>query len=162
VLYATSMLSVYQGRMFASLFDSPQPLPRALVLGAWVMFAAGLSGCADISDSSLSTAFADPAKYELFDCKQLEAERKNLANRSAELKGLISKAQAGVAGPVVAEIAYRNEYIAVRGQARNADEAWQRSNCHETPPAAKPAVSAGPAPNDKSGRSSMKSNNAVY
>ena len=51
----------------------------------------------------MSTAFADPAKYQLYDCKQLEAERKNLANRSAELQGLMAKAETGVAGPVVAE-----------------------------------------------------------
>ena len=144
--------------MVASLSGSSQPLSRALALSALLVGGMGLFGCADMGDS-LSTAFADPAKYELYDCKQLETERKNLAARGAELLGLINKAQAGVAGPVVAEIAYRNEYIAVRGQARNAEEAWQRNKCQETP--AKP-VSAGPAPNDKSGRPSIKSNNAVY
>ena len=97
----------------------------------------GLAGCADMNDS-LSVAFADPAKYELYDCKQLEAERKNLANRSAELQGLMAKAQTGAAGPVVSELAYRNEYISVRGQSRNAEDAWQRNNCRETP--AEPAV----------------------
>jgi hypothetical protein len=152
--------------MLASAVGCPQSLPRALVLGAWLASAIGLtislSGCADMSDS-LTTAFADPAKYELYDCKQLETERKNLANRAAELQGLISKAQAGVAGPVVAEIAYRNEYIAIRGQARNADEAWQRNKCQETPPGgARPAVSTVPPLNDKSGHPSAKSGNAVY
>src|SRR5271168_4952788 len=146
------MLSIYQGRMVASLSGSSQPLSRALALSALLVGGMGLFGCADMGDS-LSTAFADPAKYELYDCKQLEAERKSLAARGAELLGLTNKAQAGVAGPVVAEIAYRNEYIAVRGQARNAEEAWQRNKCQETP--AKP-VSAGPAPNDKSGRPSIK------
>jgi hypothetical protein len=155
------MLSVYQDRMFASLFGSPQRLSPAVALAACLLCATGLSGCAEISDS-VSPGFADPAKYELYDCKQLETERKNLAKRSAELQGLMDKAQAGAAGLVVAEIAYRNEYIAVRGQARNAEEAWQRSKCHETPPEAAKAVSAGPSPNDKSGRSSAKSGNAVY
>jgi len=162
VLYATSMLSVYQGQMSVTVFGSPWPPPRMLALALCVAFGPGLSGCAEVSDS-LSPAFADPAKYELYDCKQLEAERKNLANRLAELRGLMEKAQTGAAGPVVAEIAYRNEYIAVRGQTRNAEEAWQRNKCHETPPAAaKPAVSAGPVPNDKSGRTSVRSSNAVY
>ena len=40
-----------------------------------------LSGCADMSDG-MTTAFADPAKYELYDCKQLATERKTLANRA--------------------------------------------------------------------------------
>jgi hypothetical protein len=154
------MLSVYQGRMFATFLGSPKP--RVPALAACLVSGIGLSGCADVGDS-LTVAFADPAKYELYDCKQLEAERKSLANRAAELQGLMSKAQTGAGGPLVAEIAYRNEYIAVRGQTRNADEAWQRNKCHETPPApAKPAVSAGPTPGDKSGRPSIKSGNAVY
>ena len=54
----------------------------------------------------------------------------------------MAKAETGVAGPVVAEIAYRNEYISVRGQARFAEEAWQRGKCHSMPPSATPAVTA--------------------
>ena len=41
----------------------------------------------------------------------------------------MAKAETGAAGTVVAELAYRNEYIAVRGQAKFADEAWQRNRC---------------------------------
>ena len=88
------------------------------------------AGCAGMSHS-MSTAFADPAKYDLYDCKQLETERKSLANRTAELQGLMAKAETGGAGPVVAELAYRNEYVAVRGQARFAEEAWRRNKCAE-------------------------------
>ena len=78
----------------------------------------------------MATAFADPAKYDLYDCKQLETERKGLAKRAAELQGLMAKADTGAAGPVVAELAYRNDYVAVRGQAKFAEEAWQRNKCH--------------------------------
>ncbi len=121
-----------------------RPLLRAVPAVALFVLGVGLSGCADMSDT-LSTAFADPAKYELYDCKQLEPERKNLAARAAELQGLMAKAQTGVGGPVVAELAYRNDYIAVRGQARLADEAWQRNKCHASIPAA-PVVAAPAAP----------------
>ena len=79
----------------------------------------------------MTPAFADPAKYELYDCKQLEAERKTLANRAAELQGLMAKAETGVGGSVVAEFAYRNDYISVRGQAKLADEAWRQNRCRE-------------------------------
>ncbi len=44
----------------------------------------------------------------------------------------MAKAETGVAGPVVAELAYRNEYIAVRGQTKLAEEAWRRNKCQET------------------------------
>ncbi|MGJ4950651.1 hypothetical protein [Bradyrhizobium sp. HKCCYLS20291] len=103
-----------------------------------------LSGCAGMSDS-MSTAFADPAKYELYECKQLEDERKALATKSAELQGLMAKAETGAGGAVVAELAYRNDYIAVRGQSQFAEEAWRRNNCKETPPAPAMAKSGKPA-----------------
>jgi hypothetical protein len=147
--------------MTASLTRS-RPSPRAVAAVALVTLGSALGGCADMSEG-MTSAFADPAKYDLYECKQLEVERKNLASRGAELQGLIAKAQTGVAGPVVAELAYRNEYIAVRGQAKNADEAWRNNKCHDTPPAAaKPATASVPPTNDRPGRSSVRSGNAVY
>jgi hypothetical protein len=130
------------------------PLSRASAV-AWLLLALSLPGCADMSES-VSLAFADPAKYDLYDCKQLEPERKRLAARSAELQGLMAKAETGVGGAVVAEVAYRNEYIAVRGQAKLAEQAWQRSRCRETlPGAAMPVAppSAPPAAPSRAGRS---------
>jgi hypothetical protein len=117
----------------------------ALVLGCTGF---GLGGCASMSDG-MSTAFADPAKYDLFDCKQLEPERKRLAIRTAELEGLMAKAETGVGGAVVSELAYRNEYISTRGQAKLAEDAWQHNNCHESPPTPPPAAPAKPAAGKK-------------
>ena len=119
-------------------------LPRAAVAAALLALGAALSGCAEMGDG-MTQAFADPAKYDLYDCKQLEPDRKALAIRAAELQGLMAKADTGVAGPVVSELAYRNDYIAVRGQMRFADEAWRRNKCRETPPGAA-AVQAGTDP----------------
>jgi hypothetical protein len=130
------------------------PFSRAAMALALLVLGAGLSGCAEMSDS-MTSAFADPAKYELYECKQLEPERKNLATRLAELQGLMAKAQTGVAGPVVAELAYRNEYIAVRGQSKLAEEAWRKNRCVESRPEVKiePPVVA-PAPVIRGARSS--------
>jgi hypothetical protein len=129
---------------------------------ALLVSGSGLSGCADMSDS-MSTAFADPAKYDLYECKQLETERKSLATRAAELQGLIAKADTGVAGPVIAELAYRNEYLSVRGQARFAEQAWQRNKCHDTPPAAAAAAAPAPTPaKDKPRHSQGRSGEAIY
>ncbi|MEH2533167.1 hypothetical protein V1277_000448 [Bradyrhizobium sp. AZCC 1588] len=121
---------------------------HSLAALALVALGAGLSGCAGMSDT-ISPAFADPAKYDLYDCKQLEPERKSLATRTAELQGLMTKAETGVAGPMVAELAYRNDYIALRGQSKLADEAWQKNRCQESKPEARPAPvppSIAPAP----------------
>ncbi|MDP3691919.1 MAG: twin-arginine translocation pathway signal [Bradyrhizobium sp.] len=106
---------------------------------AALLVAAGLGGCAGMSDG-MSTAFADPAKYELYDCQQLETERKRLATRTAEVQALMAKAETGAAGTVVAELAYRNEYVAVRGQSKFAEDAWQRSRCQNAAPVAAPPV----------------------
>jgi hypothetical protein len=140
--------------MTASIVGPSDLLARALAIAALLALGPALCGCTSLSDE-MTGAFADPAKYALYDCKQLEAERKKLAVRSAELQGLMEKAQTGVGGPVVAEMAYGNDYVQVRGQAKNAEEAWRQSKCHETPVAV-------PAVNDKSGRPMTRSGNAVY
>ena len=136
--------------------------PRAAAAGAVLTLALALSGCADMSDS-WTTAFVDPAKYELYDCKQLEPERKSLATKEAELQGLMAKAETGVGGPVVSNLAYRNDLIQVRGQARLAEEAWRKNKCHETPVTA--AATSGPAgsPSAKlKPASPSRSGSAVY
>jgi hypothetical protein len=147
--------------MIVRICQSP-PLPRAAMAMALLVAGFGLAGCADMSDS-MTLAFPDPAKYDLYDCKQLEPERKNLATRQAELQGLMAKADTGVAGPVVAELAYRNDYISVRGQAKLADEAWQRNKCHpSTPAGAVPAAAAAPPVNVRAAQPPSRSGSAVY
>ena len=148
-------------------------LPRVAALALpslGLMLSLGLGGCAtSVSElgDNMTLAFADPAKYDYYDCKLLEAERKSLKSRIEELERLMAKAQTGAAGPVVAELAYRNDYIAFRGQQRLADKAWQRNNCHDSPPTPDAgSATATPAPtppaHGKGGHSSMKSGSAVY
>lgn len=115
---------------------------------ALLVAGAALSGCAGMSET-IAPAFADPGKYELYDCKQLEAERKGIASRTEQLQKLMEKAETGAGGAVVSELAYRNDYIAVRGQSQLAEEAWRRNRCRETPPGAAPAASAPQRPDIK-------------
>jgi hypothetical protein len=139
-----------------------KPLPSAPAAMALLALGIGLSGCANMGDS-MSAAFADPAKYDLYECKQLEPERKALAARLADVQGLMAKAETGVAGPVVAELAYRNDYIALRGQSKLAEEAWQRNKCvASAPAAAAPAAPAVPPPNTKGAGSPKRSGGAVH
>ncbi|MBB4360374.1 hypothetical protein GGD65_001372 [Bradyrhizobium sp. CIR18] len=141
--------------MAASFSTSPRGFGALLALLA---AGAALSGCAGMSET-VAPAFADPAKYELYDCKQLEAERKSLAKRTDDLRGLMEKADTGAGGAVVSELAYRNDYVAVRGSAQMAEDAWRRNKCRETPPeATPPATQLSPAaaakPASKSGKAS--------
>jgi hypothetical protein len=135
-----------------------QPFTRAIAALALLAIGAGLSGCAEMGES-MSSAFADPAKYDLYECKQLGPERKSLTSRAAELQGLMAKAETGVAGPVVAELAYRNEYISVRAQSKLAEEAWRRNKCQEEAAGAAPAAPSAPA---KGTRSPSRSGSAVH
>ena len=115
---------------------------------ALVVAGFALSGCASVSET-IAPAFADPARYDLYDCKQLEKERKELAHRTEELQRLMDKAETGTGGVVVAELAYRNDYIAARGQAQMVEDVWRRNKCRETPPDATPASATPQRPDIK-------------
>jgi hypothetical protein len=134
--------------------DRRSVLPAAIAL---LIASGGLGGCANLGDGALSGAFVDPAKYDLYDCNQLDAERKSLAARTAELQRLIDKAQTGVAGPVVSVVAYRNDYITVRASAKLVEEEWRRNKC-DTAPAAHEA----PASDLRAPPPSRRLGNAVY
>jgi hypothetical protein len=146
-------------------YHGPRLTSRATAVALLVLgtsLAATLGGCANVGDSFASVAFVDPAKYEQFDCKQLEAERKYLATRTAELQGLIAKADTGVGGSVVGELAYRNDYISARASAKLAEETWQRNKCAGSSSAAA-APPPPPAPPEHSkGQGSVRSGSAVY
>lgn len=117
-------------------------MPRpVMALLSVVAGACALAGCAAIGDSAMSQAFVDPAAYELYDCQQLANERTSLSARLTQLDGLMRKAQTGVGGAVVSEVAYRNDYIAVKARARLADQVWQDRACVD-----KPATPASPPP----------------
>ncbi|MHC2438923.1 twin-arginine translocation pathway signal [Bradyrhizobium sp. USDA 4451] len=128
----------------------PNPLRSAAIVTLLVS-AAAVSGCAQIGDN-VPSAFADPAKYELYDCKQLEAERTGLKSRATEQERLMAKAETGVGGTVVSEMVYRNELISIHSQQKLAEEAWRKGKCHEAPPDTPPAAPAAPTPAPKGPR----------
>jgi len=127
-----------------ALICSSRPLARAAAVMALLVSGIGLAGCAGMGDGFASGAFVDPAKYDLYNCVQLENERKSLALRAAELQGLMAKAETGTGGSVVAEFAYRNDFITARAQYKLADENWRRNKCQETQPAAAPPTPPAP------------------
>jgi hypothetical protein len=147
--------------------------PRAATAIAIVMIGLGLAGCAgsvgELGDN-MTTAFADPAKYDFYDCKRLQDERKSINTHVDELKRLMAKAETGVGGPVVAEMVYRQDYISYRGQLKFLDEAWRRNKCVEVPepanaPAAPPVVLSGKGKGkgkSQGGPAAPRSDNAVY
>jgi hypothetical protein len=144
-------------------------LPRAAAVTALLALGVALSGCAggmsEVSDSlsldNATLAFVDPAKYEFFDCKQLQTERKAIAARLEDTRKLMEKADTGFAGPVVSEMVYRNDYLSNTAQAKLADQAWKRNNCHETVPDPLEATATKPG-ETKTKPVRSRAGNAVY
>lgn len=95
-------------------------------IAAVLLLAAGLAGCAGGASSSL---FVDPARYDLYSCKQLGAARKTADNRVMELEGLMAKAEAGAAGALASGLAYQTDYLAARAQRDLVDEKIRQYNC---------------------------------
>jgi hypothetical protein len=117
-----------------------------LVLGAYG--AAALSGCTQMPDA-MSGAFADPSKYDLYNCLQLRTARRENAKRVAELRGLVARADTGTGGAVVAEVAYGNDLVSARASALLADQVWKREHCDSQvlpPEKPDPAPAAAPTP----------------
>lgn len=151
MLYAMATLSAYKLSMIV-----PSPLLQfrrsAIATVALCGLGCGLGGCASVGDSFASSAFVDPAKYDQYDCKQLENERKGLAARTVDLQRLIDKAETGAGGAVVGELVYRNDYISARASAKLVEDTWRSNKCVETPPAVAAPGLAVPTPPPKGAR----------
>lgn len=119
-------------------------LRRRAATAALLMTAVQLGGCAGLGDGPLSGAFVDPSIYELYDCPRLTTERTLLEARTKQLQALIDKAQTGTGGAVVGELAYRNDYISVRAQAKLAEQQWEKNRCVAAAAVPPPAPAAKP------------------
>jgi hypothetical protein len=116
---------------------------------------ATLSGCAATSSSlDEATFFSDPAAYAMYDCKQLATLRDAQAKRVAELQGLMIKVETGVGGSVIAEVAYRSDYVSAQAKLKRANQTWEQNRCETVtdPALAKPQRGAAPAAGRSAGR----------
>ena len=113
-----------------------------------------LGGCASTPGLDESTFFSDPAAYAMYDCKQLGAVRASMATRAEELRGLMTKAETGAGGSVVAEVAYRPDYVSTQAKLKQANLAWERNHCENVtdPGLARPQRGGEPAAGRSTGR----------
>lgn len=121
-------------------------LSRFFALAMSAPAAAMLSGCAStVVDES--TFFADPARYAMYDCKQLDPVRLSAAKRVEELQGLMAKAETGAGGSIVSEFAYRPDYLSAQASLKSANAAWERNRCDQStdPALARPSPGKDPA-----------------
>jgi hypothetical protein len=118
---------------FAPIVRCPS-LPRAattlVLLALGLTFGDCASSASEFGDS-MTKAFANPSTYDFYDCKQLQSARKDINTHIDETKRLMAKAETGFGGAVVAEMVYRQDYIAYLGQLKYIDEYWARNKCVE-------------------------------
>jgi len=119
---------------------------RVIPLAMLCVVATSLGGCA--TGGVTSNLFVDPSRYDLYDCKQLAAERVTVDARVLQLEGLIAKAETGVAGGLVSGLAYQSDYAQSRAQRDLIDQKRAMNNCAAEPP---PVVET-PAPPAKKKR----------
>lgn len=127
-------------------FDRAAACLKALSATGLVLAGAALAGCASGGDAK-NSAFVDPARYNLYDCKQLDAARQVADKRVLELQGLMAKAETGAAGSLVSGLAYQTDFVSARAQLNLIDENRSRSNCGAAAPLSdKPDIRSAPVP----------------
>jgi hypothetical protein len=72
-----------------------------------------LPACSSTGDNPM-TMFADPGKYEFYNCEQITAQRKHWSGREQELRQLMDRAQQNAGGAVVNLLAYKADHVAAR------------------------------------------------
>jgi hypothetical protein len=79
-----------------------------------------LSACSPVAMGPV-TVFADPGKYQFYNCEQLAGQRTYWTNRELELKLLMDKADQSTGGAVVNVVAYQADYVTAREELKVID-----------------------------------------
>ena len=98
------------------------------------LIAAGLAGCA--SEDTAGRFLVEPDKYVLYSCTEIAATMQGNAARQRELEGLMAKAVSGTGGQFVSNVAYRPEYIQLRGEMNELRRSFAEKKCKPVPGAA--------------------------
>lgn len=79
-----------------------------------ILAAATVAGCAASDDAS--RFLVQPDRYQLYSCRELAEAAQVIGARQLELEGLMAKAGPDASGRFVSTVAYRPEYLQLRGQ----------------------------------------------
>jgi len=102
-----------------------------LIAAGGCVAAVALAGCS-LSDG-YGTLTVDPGRYSVYHCKDLIAQRGNLARREKELRNLIDKANEGPGGGAISAMAYRADYENVLTEEKLLQRTAAEKNCELVP-----------------------------
>jgi hypothetical protein len=102
-----------------------QSTNRERLAGVSLALAVLLAGCS----ANLDELVVAPGKFEIYNCDQLAARGRAAVVRERELKTLIDRAEAGGGGALVSTIAYRNDYLTVRGELKQLEATAVDKKC---------------------------------
>jgi hypothetical protein len=105
------------------------PIAAILVTGVLTACAASNSTGSD----GAARFFVAPGKYDLYNCAQLAQQSKTTAAREHELEGLMTRAGASSSGNLVNAVAYRPEYVTLRGEMMDLRQAAVDKKCNFVP-----------------------------
>ena len=108
------------------------PVRRLALIFAAVLAAVTLSACAGDDDMTARMLVA-PGKYVLFNCTQLADQAEANMKRQHELEGLMAQAGTGSGGQMVSAVAYRPEYLQLRGEMEDMRQTAADKNCDFVP-----------------------------
>jgi hypothetical protein len=103
--------------------------------------AAMLAGCA-MTDDQAARFLVAPDKYVLYNCDEIAREAQTAAARERELRQLIAKADVDASGRLVSTVAYRPDYLSVRGEINELRAAAVAKHCDGVPNDASPVARA--------------------
>jgi hypothetical protein len=107
---------------------------RRLALSGVILAALLLTACAGSGETDSEARFlVAPGKYTLYNCTQLAQVAKTKAERQHELEGLMAKAGTSSSGQVVNAVAYRPEYVALRGEMMDLRQTAADKKCDFVP-----------------------------
>jgi hypothetical protein len=100
-----------------------------LVGAAALLLAAALSGCASTSDDTTGASFVSAGTYTFYTCDQLATYIKATRTKLTETEQLMARSAQGAGGEFVNAIAYRTEYMRLRGELKVLMDTARAKNC---------------------------------
>jgi hypothetical protein len=93
-----------------------------------------------MSDDQAARFLVAPDKYALYSCPEIAKETQAATAREQQLQQLMEKADVEASGRLVSAVAYRPDYLTVRGVLNELRAAAAAKHCDFVPGAAAPAA----------------------